>query len=52
MPIVKREPRSQINNLIFPLRTLETQEQINLNVSIRKEIKIRVEINEPGNREH
>lgn len=41
---------NKLPNLSF--QTLEKQEQINFNVSIRKEIKIRVEINELGNREH
>jgi hypothetical protein len=44
---MKREERSQINEIILQLKLLEKQEQANPKTSRRKEIiKIRAEINE------
>ena len=42
----KKTERSQINNLTLYLKELEKEEQTKPKVSIRKEIKIRVEISE------
>ena len=44
---IKKEKRSQINNLILHLKELEKEEQTNFTVGRRKEIiKIRVGINQ------
>ena len=44
---LRKQEKSQINNLTLPLKQLEKEEQIKAKVSRRKEIiKIRAEINE------
>ena len=43
---IKKQEKSQINNLTLHLKELEKGEQTNPKVSRRKEIKIRAEINE------
>ena len=43
---LKKQEKSQINNLTLHLKELEKEEQTKPKVSIRKEIKIRAEINE------
>ena len=49
---LKKQGKSQINNLTLHLKELENEEQKNLKVSRRKEIiKIRSEINEKGMKE-
>ena len=46
-PYLRKQEKSQINNLNLHLKQLEKEEQTKLKVSRRKEIiKIRVEINE------
>ena len=42
---LKKQEKSQINNLTLHLKQLEKEEIKNLRVSRRKEIKIRAEIN-------
>ena len=49
---IKKEERSQINNIILHLKEQEKLEQTNHKISIRKEIiKIRTKINDIENRE-
>ena len=43
---IKKQEKSQINNLTLHLKKLEKEEQTKPKVSRRKEIKIRSEINE------
>ena len=43
---LKKQEKSQINNLTLHLKELEKEEQIKPKVSRSKEIKIRTEINE------
>ena len=43
---LKKQEKSQINNLTLHLKQLEKEEMKNPRVSRRKEIKIRAEINE------
>lgn len=48
---IKKKKKSQINNLTFYHKTLEKKDQTKPEMNRRKEIgKIRVEINEMGNR--
>ena len=48
---IKKQERNQVNNLTLHLKQLEKEEMKNPRVSRRKEIKIRVEINEKETKE-
>ena len=48
---LKKQEKNQINNLTLHLKQLEKEEMKNPRVSRRKEIKIRVEINEKETKE-